>query len=130
VKPADAAIVTEDAQAGAQAHKPLPTHVVGPGLVRRRTPEGILLAADELGLTDVQKGRLIQIAETARRDAEAVLTPEQQEAFTKLAEALPVCVCGHVDTDTPTASQHAAHGVCQCPHCVAARRAAAGRLEH
>jgi hypothetical protein len=83
------------------------------------------MSADELGLTDVQKGRLLQIAERARKDAEAVLTPEQRETFATLTVVAANCGCGHVAADTPEATQHAAHGTCMCPHCVAARRAVA-----
>ena len=128
--PADATVVAQGAGGDAQAHNPVSTHVTGGGLIWRHTPEGILMAADELGLSDVQKGRLMQIAERSRRDAEAVLTPQQQEAFMELAQVLPVCGCGHVVADTPTVSKHAAHGMCLCPHCVAGRRAAAGTLKH
>jgi hypothetical protein len=94
-------------------------------VVGLRTPEGILMAAEELGLTDVQKGRLMQIAERARKDAEAVLTPQQQAAFAKLAEALPAHAGRHAAAGTPPTPQYAAHGFCQCPHCVAAKQAAA-----
>jgi Spy/CpxP family protein refolding chaperone len=127
---AEAAVVTKDEGAAAQARHLASAHGRGQGLSGRRTPEGILLAADELGLTDVQKGRLVQIAERARADAEAVLTPEQRQTLVKLAEALPACGCGHTLADTPAASQHPARGLCQCRHCVAVRGDAAGSLEH
>ncbi len=53
--------------------------------IQKTDPVGLLALKEELELSEDQVGKLRQIAQTARQEAEAVLTDEQKEEL----EAIP-----------------------------------------